>query len=359
MTNSPSHLPLHLQVAERIRRDIADLEPGTKLWSEAALARRLDVSVFTVREALSLLAVQGYVERRPRSGTYVGNHRQRQAVGILCGVDITHPRASYFYRRLVHRLRTDLEDLELPVRIYIGRAAPGSGDGLMCNEFWEDVAEHRLAAAVRVATPQDDQWTHRLDREGVAWFPRPNGFEVWQDYPGLIREGLAYLRDNGCRRIAVVGWPGVEAAAGSRLRDLRASLEAEMDPKRFKTDLRIGSTGAGWDAVMELWTGSTDKPDGLLVCDDVLFSEAAQGLAALGVRVPEDLLVASHATAGDSDLVPFPMLRLEFNADEHARLLAEHVAAVVSGRTPEPRRVTLPCRRVHVEQRRPVRETSG
>src|SRR5262245_55346401 len=74
---------LHEQVANTLRRDVLRrLHPGMKLDSEAHLARRLKVSVLTLRQALSVLAHEGLIERRHGSGTYVTDYRKQKAVAV-------------------------------------------------------------------------------------------------------------------------------------------------------------------------------------------------------------------------------------------------------------------------------------
>lgn len=61
------------QIAERLAADIRSglLAPGERLPSERELARSLDVSRASVREAIGALQVQGVVETRPGAGTFV------------------------------------------------------------------------------------------------------------------------------------------------------------------------------------------------------------------------------------------------------------------------------------------------
>jgi DNA-binding FadR family transcriptional regulator len=61
------------QVAERIAADIrlGRLAPGDRLPSERDLARALEVSRASVREAIAALQVEGVVETRPGSGSFV------------------------------------------------------------------------------------------------------------------------------------------------------------------------------------------------------------------------------------------------------------------------------------------------
>jgi DNA-binding FadR family transcriptional regulator len=61
------------QIAERLAEDIRSgvLGPGERLPSERDLARTLEVSRASVREALASLALQGVVETRHGAGTFV------------------------------------------------------------------------------------------------------------------------------------------------------------------------------------------------------------------------------------------------------------------------------------------------
>lgn len=76
---------LHRQVADQIRSliETGELVYGAKLPAERDLAERFAVSRPTVREALIVLEVEGYVQVRMGSGVYVN---QRPATGTLAAV---------------------------------------------------------------------------------------------------------------------------------------------------------------------------------------------------------------------------------------------------------------------------------
>lgn len=64
---------LYLQVAEQLAKPIlsGELKTGDALPSERELAKRLEVSRPTIREAITTLEVMGLVQVRPGSGVYV------------------------------------------------------------------------------------------------------------------------------------------------------------------------------------------------------------------------------------------------------------------------------------------------
>ena len=71
---APIHTPQRYErIAERLAAEIRSgaFAPGERLPSERDLARRLEVGRASVREAIAALQVQGVVETRPGSGTFV------------------------------------------------------------------------------------------------------------------------------------------------------------------------------------------------------------------------------------------------------------------------------------------------
>ncbi|MBN1808659.1 MAG: GntR family transcriptional regulator, partial [Planctomycetes bacterium] len=59
------------KLADRLRKHVMALPPGTRLVSEPQLAEQFDVGRSTLRSALAILKREGYVERAPRRGTLV------------------------------------------------------------------------------------------------------------------------------------------------------------------------------------------------------------------------------------------------------------------------------------------------
>lgn len=82
MTEVPGGLPKYLTVATKIARLIEDghYPAGTRLPAEPDLAKKLDVSIMTLRKGLDVLKANGMLDSRKGSGNYVRSQRPLRRV---------------------------------------------------------------------------------------------------------------------------------------------------------------------------------------------------------------------------------------------------------------------------------------
>ncbi len=108
----------YLQLYERLREDIIEgVYPfGSKLPSKRLLAEESGVSVITVEHAYALLAEEGYIEARPRSG-YYAIYRERDFLSTALTAAVAprkasphHPHTAFPYSVLARTMRKVLSD---------------------------------------------------------------------------------------------------------------------------------------------------------------------------------------------------------------------------------------------------------
>lgn len=153
----------------------------------------------------------------------------------------------------------------------------------------------------------------------------------------LVRMGTRYLIGSGRKRLALVGWVDPVASVTSpcpliqtfqkEIQQAGLSFQSEW----IRTDLHPQWLGAGWEEFREIWRGSSEKPDGLLVSDDVLSQDVTVAIMELGIRVPEQLMVVTHSTRGSGIWHPFPVTKVEFDPDALARVFAEMIVKLLRG----------------------------
>ena len=85
--NTESTVPVYLQVANRIKRDIKEetLKPGDMLPSDRVYCEELGVSHMTVKKAIDMLANEGLVIRTKGVGTFIAEPKITQSLFTLSG----------------------------------------------------------------------------------------------------------------------------------------------------------------------------------------------------------------------------------------------------------------------------------
>ncbi len=329
------------QVADELRELIGrEYRPGDRLPAVEELAARYQVSVVPIREGLLALAHEGLVVRKRRWGTFVAEPPpDDRHVAIFCELDNTRPRCSYFFRRVPQALRGFLQAQGIPSRTYIGLLSEPEDGGRptsVCDDFFADLAAGRLNGVIEFNS--DDRLRPRLQAAIAAQrLPHVLPGRVQMDYAGMLAAGLRRLRAAGCRRVAVLGVLAEDPRFGdgnvgdALLAEQFAAVELTHHQEWWRGDLDPKLPGAGWEMFREIWAARAEKPDGLLVTDDVLFSDAAKAILAMQIAVPKRLHVVTHSNRGSGLFYPFPVDRLEVDPDEFAAAYGERMVALLRG----------------------------
>ena len=348
--------PLHRQVADLLRREIQRRhEPGQRLPSEAMLATQFGVSLVTLREALSALAQEGLLERRHGSGTYVSESSERPHIAIFSAMDLGGSHPPYFQMRVVHQLMAGLQAAGRPVQVYFGDLQPGadpavaaiSGTGLA-----EALTKRRVSGLIAIAAPPASGLVAQALAAGIPVVGDGPGFAhaVMTDVDAMIRGGIDRLADGGCTRIAVQVWDDPHDT-GTKVAQIRAALAARRlaaHGEWIVPDLHPHISGSGHRGFARLWNARAEGnalaewPDGLLLCDDTYFPEAAMAILGAGIAVPDDLQVVSFANKGSGIFSPFAMTALEVDPDAYADACVALLVQLMSGEGEPPERVLIP-----------------
>lgn len=302
------------RIADKLRDEIlAAKKPGEKLETLRTLCRRFDVSSNTIRGALKILEREGLVELWHGSGIYVADPLPGpKPVGILVEHDILHPRASRFFAQVIRQLRISLKQQGFETTVYFGHTPLGAEATTLTNDaFYRDLGSGRLSGVVAVCTNPLPELFARAAAAGVPVVSDATDLVEYSraDNVEVVRQGVRELVAQGCRRLAFLSWrsPGRVETWQETLREEGLEIRSSW----IRQDLPPELMGAGWEEFREVWTAHTDKPDGLLVVDDLLFREVEAAVTELGIRVPEQLRIVAAVTAGEVGHCLFPVTLLE------------------------------------------------
>lgn len=349
---SLNRAPLYIQCAEHIRAHVSSkLKPGHRLLSEPELAAQFSVSVFTIREAVRRLVEEGIVERKHGSGTYVAQPKTQQHVALLAEANMHDARFSYFFLRVIQQLRQQFDLEGYRHQLYIGiRDAHEPARDAAYREFLEDVAKRKVCGVVAVRAAPNPNWTTPLATQNIPVIGPASEFPYGadMDYLGMVTAAVRHLLGHGRRRIALMCWadPGQSGDpilnCIAHFKALLAEHGVEVFEPWIRTDIDPTIHGAGWEGFREAWMAAKDKPDGLVVLDDILFHDIVRAILELDIRVPDDLMIVSYANKGSNLRFPFPVAQTECDPAEYAQLLGTMLVKLMRKQPVAEAKVCLP-----------------
>ncbi len=355
--------PLMIEkVTRELRKWLIDnFNPGDSLPGDRKLSRRFDVSNVTICKAMQRLVDEGLVERRPRSGSSLCDRKDKLPVAVVTGIDLLHPATSQAFVRVTGEIRNLLRNANIPQELFIGYSVPGEFRRYhqLPEEFLDAVDKMALRAVIMVCVNPDPSWLDKLNAAGIpvlaiGWRYKYGVSSTTRD---SIRRAVRYLYAQGRRKFAIItpnpGKLKLEAVAGLSLDHFHAALE-EVGLKT--RDEWIGLTGhpahpgSGWEEAREIWIADPeDRPDALIVTDEVIFENVSVALLEMNVDIPGELHVVTQMTAGVSRRFPFPVSRYEINFMAQAEALVTMLKEILAGEEPEIAHVDIPAELLMLE----------
>ncbi len=319
--SSDTYLSLPDQIAGRLRAEFVNPgTPGTRLPTVVELACRYSVSKHTLTNALELLARKGLLTKRQGRGVFVAEQKTHCRIGILSEVNLLNRRISHHFRALTSALKMDLEHRGYEAHLYVGSAEPSPepSESPTCPRFWSDALDGKLDGGVIVDVPSMPAWHRRVRACPVPLVGFMTPYTVSVDFDALIGAAVRNLAKQGCRRLGLLAWNRVQpfrrAVAECALCTSDAWIRADLNP---------GLAGSGWEEFREIWMTAGEKPDGMVILDDMLFYDAQLAMAELGVRVPEELRLVVQTNKGNAPPIRLPVTTIEFDPSEMAEALGD------------------------------------
>ena len=344
-------------VCARLTELVHQAGPEAKLPTVLQMRDTLGVSVATVNSALNELEAQGIIHRKHGVGIYVSHRLHHKTIVLLCDPSFFRAAgASPFWSLLVdqarERARAKEEELSFHFALPSTDKHPALHDSLI-GEIRSGRVDGILAVGIPPATAE---WLAEQGTPLVA-FAGPGACMVALDGPAGIRLSVERLAAQGCTRLAL--WspvppfrpsdddgrrpgPGVEA-----FRHALDECGLEFDPRRVKTNRHLvpvpGSVTTethqeqGYRTAYEVFGAAVlNRPDGIVLVDDMMAQGALIALRNLGVVVGEDVKVASHANRGSNALLGHEdaLNRVEIDPSEVVHEMFDLLGTLMKGETP-------------------------
>jgi DNA-binding transcriptional regulator YhcF (GntR family) len=337
------------QIAADLRKLIrVELAPGNLLPGEHALAARYSVHRMTVRQALDVIAREGLIDRQQGKGSVVVDQAATGECAIAIRPELLDQGRFPFYG-MVCKALVDAVGAANPswsVRMHMGKE---TASGRTFPETL-DLLEPRILPHLRgvysfhpLFELEDKLLAAHVPVVSVA----ENGqYTVFVARDTLFKEGLAHLKSVGCRTLGVI-W------ALSKGRDWREDLYAtwmarwldagalDSHPEWVEPfPCEAITERAGYESFLRLWQGAS-RPEGILVADDIMCRGVLRAALHLGIELPRDLRLVTHANRGVEFPYHKPVTRVEFDPAELVRRAVKLMGQLQEGRKPARCRLRL------------------
>jgi DNA-binding LacI/PurR family transcriptional regulator len=326
---------LHEQIVVRLRDEILKMsQAGDLLEAEKVYAGRFGVSLVTLRNATQVLEQEGILERVSGVGLVV--RKLSRPLALVISEVVARPRPLVFHLQFAILLQRELRRRGLCSRM----TSWGDGDTDGCDDLKSAIELGSIGGVVGLAGGVPKEVAALAEQKGVPVWGTDDSPLMVVDYVGMVRVGVEYLAAEGCRNLAaLLSGPPDGGGSGTFREVFQEALESRglKYEKAWVSDHNEARlAGSGWQGFRDVWAGGGVRPDGLLVLDDVLFRDAARAILELGIRVPEELKIITHANRQDEFLSLFPVARLEVDPARLADLTASKIQSHLRGETPAP-----------------------
>ena len=329
-----------MQLADWLRNAIKRrvFRPGSVLPSAHLLAEAADVGENTARRALAIVAEEGWVKPRRHVGSIVSQHGLNTLMRRRILFYTADQYCCYYIAQMISAVRSGLIKSGIDASIASVCDAPGKNKCMQLESFlkerWDLVVEIASSEKSRRII-EESGWPFICIYDGVKRRPSASS-----NCAGEVNYWTGAALGDLARACAKKGVKTVLQVLG--LPNPYDVTEMLAISKIAVETIKVANPGScegvangGFRAVCDYFLSRRGKPcpDLVLFTDDYV---AQGGLIAmrsrLGLRIPEDVAVVSHANKGHGPVWEKPLTRMEMDAEDHGVKLADAIARHLTGR---------------------------
>lgn len=333
----------HTGVAAQLRRSIlsGDLSPGARMPTRREVEQSFDASRMTIQQAFDRLVHDGFIVTRGAAGTFVADNPPH-----ICNYALAfynHPAGSEYERfsrfsQALNAAANDYTDTDgrTITAFYNCNGLRESADycQLMKDLHAQRVAGIIFAFPLSLLPDSPLVTAPGLPRVGIAGGDKFGIPCVNPDHNDVLRRAVAHLAGRGKQRIATIDH---EQSLINRKNTLFEAMNAHGLPvvpywHQYQNHLYAETT---YNSAYLLFNPQqTEHPDALIVADDNLAAAAVAGVAAAGVRVPEEVEIVVHCNWPLPPKTVLPVTRIGFDTAQLLDAYIRNLDAQRAGVTP-------------------------
>lgn len=318
--------------------------PGSRIPPHRVLADQFRVSTRTIYQVLDRVNADGFLKPVDRSGTFVASHPPHlYRYGLVFPWEEPEDRSSLLWQALLRAAECSSKDTNYTFAAYHG-IDHANGHGDYCR-LVDDIRRRRLAGIIFTSPPAVLDGSPLLEQERVPCVALQSQYLMpwigWMDtrdaHKRCLNNALRYLREQGRSRLGIIDLITAQLGLGCLFADVQqAASEYGMQTERHWVH---GAKPGRWDLLRNVLDAlmrlpASNRPDAFYVTDDNLVADVGRACVSLGIRVPEDLILAGHANFPCPPQADVPVYLTGFDLREFLNSCLKWFEAERQGRQP-------------------------
>jgi DNA-binding LacI/PurR family transcriptional regulator len=355
--------PKYKQIYDSLQKAISSgrYAPRQRLPSESELVAAHGASRITVNRALRDLQVEGVIERRAGSGSFV---KPSTTMGCNFGLLIPELGETEIFEPICRGM---VEGRARSGHVLMWGQPVSNADAKeplaedLCHQFIAKKVAGVFFAPLEL-TPGKDAVNRRIagafDRAGIPVVLLDRDLDAYPkrsryDLIGIDNRRAGYaitlhLIGHGCRRVVFIGRQRSAATVEARISGYREALHdggLETNPDYIR---RIQP----WDEIEVRRMVKQIRPDGIVCANDFTAAHILRTFGSLGIRVPDDVRIVGIDDVKYASLLPVPLTTIHQPCHE----IGSAAMAAMSDRLANP---DLPARDILLDFGIVVRKSCG
>ena len=345
--------PLYVQIVKDIKSKISngDLKVGEQLKTHKELAKEYDVSLITVKSALSSLIDEGYLYSRVGKGTFVAKKEetssitQHDSVGLVLQ-DLKNPFFSLIAHMVEETAYTKRYNLLLS-----NSASKIEKEESQIKHFKKMGVKGLIIATFR-KKPHAPQIIRNLHEEGypyvmVSYVADKDIWYVGTDHEGGAHMGTKHLIDLGYQKIGYINSHTNNALGDVRRNGFKRALDEHgiSYNEEFNLLPTFPNNLNGFDSGYQLgdvFDQLDEKPEAYFSYNDLMALGFIKRIQELGYRVPEDVAVVGFDDIDQADYANVPLTTIHQPVEKIGAAAIDKLISRIEGKPTEHRTIFPP-----------------
>jgi len=307
------------------------------------LVNMYPASRMTVLKAMHLLEEEGYVTVEYGRGTIVRNELPRKRIGILCGDNIFSIPPPLFPLAICNGLSAMLIEEFYQPNFYMMQEHMRDSTPYPNQSLALDIKRENLKGLILVSTDPLPALCKELMEKKIPIVDVGGNEDlkhhITMNEGHFISESISFLSSKKIKSAAFMTGSTImfrkftDACAENNIKCIwKETRGNDSSVVSFQSPIPEAD---GYNYFNTLWDAYLEKPQVLLISDDIMAKGAAQAISARGIKVPEDLIVISVTNSGIPLFYPIPVIRYEYDTKKIISTACKLLFDQITGKNPE------------------------